>query len=148
MINDGEIKVDSSSQVSTTASNSISLFEEEPKSTLPCPLWAKPNNVEKVKRTLNVKAESSNLPSLYELMTEAKLYFWENSSKDGNEEEWQTYIGKLSKKMANRPLPIIMPFEKPGVKIRGRKDSKKNKKKKKNTQKKKHEFGGRKIYSI
>ena len=38
--------------------------------------------------------------------------------------------------MAKRPLPIIMPFEKPGVKIRGRKDSKKNKKKKKNTQKK------------
>ena len=38
--------------------------------------------------------------------------------------------------MAKRPLPIIMPFEKPRVKICGRKDSKKNKKKKKNTQKK------------
>ena len=38
--------------------------------------------------------------------------------------------------MAKKPLPIIMPFEKPRVKIRGRKDSKKNKKKKKNTQKK------------
>ncbi|XP_075655888.1 uncharacterized protein LOC142626006 [Castanea sativa] len=109
---------------------------EEPKSTLPYPLGAKPNNVEKIKKTLNVKAESSSLPSLYELMTKAKLDFWENSSKDGNEEEWQTYIGKQSKKMAKRPLPIIMPFEKPGVKIHERKDSKKNKKKKKNTQKK------------
>ena len=79
---------------------------------------------------------SSSLLSLYELMTEAKLDFWENSSKDGNEEEWQIYIGKQSKKMAKRPLPIIMPFEKPGVKIHRRKDSKKNKKKKKNTQKK------------
>ena len=38
--------------------------------------------------------------------------------------------------MAKKQLPIIMPFEKPRVKIRGRKDSKKNKKKKKNTQKK------------
>ena len=57
MINDGEIKVDSSSQVPTVASNSISLLEEEPKSTLPCPLRAKPNNVEKIKKTLNVKAE-------------------------------------------------------------------------------------------
>ena len=67
------------------------------------------------------------------LMTKAKLDFWKNSSKDGNEGEWQTYIGKQSKKMAKRPLPIIMPFEKPGVKIHRRKDSKKNKKKKKNT---------------
>ena len=109
MINDGEIEVDSSSQVPTIASNSISLPEEEPKSTLPCPLGAKPNNVEKIKKTLNVKIESSNLPSLYELMTEAKLDFWENSSKDGNEEEWQTYIGKQSKKMAKRPLPLLSP---------------------------------------
>ena len=69
-------------------------------------------------------------------MTKAKLDFWENSSKDGNEEEWQTYIGKQSKKMAKKPLQIIMSFEKLGVKIHGRKDSKKNKKKKKNTQKK------------
>ena len=38
--------------------------------------------------------------------------------------------------MAERPLPIIMPFEKLGVNIHKRKDSKKNKKKKKNTQKK------------
>ena len=136
MINDGEIEVDSSSRVPVAASNSISLLEEEPKSTLPCPLGAKRNNVEKIKKTLNVKVESSNLPSLYELMTEAKLDFWENSSKDGNEEEWQAYIGKQSKKMAKRPLPIIMPFEKPEVKIHRRKDSKKNKKKKKNTQKK------------
>ena len=105
-------------------------------STLPCPLGAKPNNVEKIKKTLNVEAESSNLPSLYELMTKAKLDFWENSSKDGNEKEWQTYIGKQSKKMAKKPLPIIMSFEKPGVKIHKRKVSKKNKKKKKNTQKK------------
>ncbi|KAL4614682.1 hypothetical protein ACB092_07G071000 [Castanea dentata] len=136
MINDGEIEVDSSSRAPTAASNSISLLEEEPKSTLPCPLGAKPNNVEKIKKTLNVKAESSSLPNLYELMTEAKLEFWENSSKDGNEEEWQTYIGKKSKKMAKRPLPIIIPFEKSGIKIHGRKDSKKNKKKKKNTQEK------------
>ena len=56
--------------------------------------------------------------------------------KDRNEEEWQTYIGMKSKKMAKRPLPIIVSFEKLGVKIHGRKDSKKNKKKKKNTQKK------------
>ena len=70
------------SQVPTAASNSISLLEEEQKSTLPCPLGAKPNNVEKIKKTLNVKVESSSLPSLYELMTEAKLDFWENSSKD------------------------------------------------------------------
>ena len=70
-------------------------------------------------------------------MIEAKLDFWEISSKDGNEEEQQTYIGKQPKKMGKRPLPIIMPFEKPGVKIHRRKDSKKNKKKKKNTQKKK-----------
>ena len=94
-------------------------------STLPCPLGAKPNNVEKIKKTLNVEAESSSLPSLYELMTKAKLDFWENSSKDGNEEEWQTYIGKQSKKMAKKPLPIIMSFEKPGVKIHERKVSKK-----------------------
>ena len=86
MINDGEIKVDSSSRIPTVTSHSISLLEEEPKSTLPCPLRAKPNNVEKIKKTLNVKAESSSLPSLYELMTEAKLDFWENSSKDGNED--------------------------------------------------------------
>ena len=138
MINDGEIEVDSSSLVPAIASNSISLLKEEPKSTLPCPLGAKPNNVEKVKKTLNVKAKSSNLPSLYKLMTKAKLDCWDNSfnMKDRNEEEWQTYIGKKSKKMANRPLPIIIPFEKPGVKIHGVKDSKKNKKKKKNTQKK------------
>ena len=77
-------------------------------------------------------------------MIEAKFDFWENSSKDGNEEEWQKYIGKQSKKMAKRPLPIIMPFEKPGVKIHRRKESKK----KKNTPKEKHEFRGRKIYSI
>ena len=64
-------------------------------------------------------------------MTEAKLDCLDNS--DRNEEEWQIYIGKRSKKMAKRPLPIIMPFETLGVKIRGRKDSKKNKKKKKNT---------------
>ena len=87
MINDGEIKVDSSSWVPTATSNSISLLEEEPKSILPCPLGAKPNNVGKIKKTLNVKAESSSLPSLYELMIEAKLDFWEISSKDGNEEE-------------------------------------------------------------
>ena len=92
-----------------------------------------PNNVEKIKKTLNVKAESSSLPSLYELMTEAKLDFWENSSKDGNEEELQTYIGKQFKKMDKRPLPIVIPFEKLGVKIHRRKDSKRNKKKKKNT---------------
>ena len=73
MINDGEIEVDSSSQAPAIVSNSFSLLEEEPKSTLPWPLEAKPNNVEKVKKTLNVKAELSNLPSLYELMTEAKL---------------------------------------------------------------------------
>ena len=115
------------SQVPTAASNSISLLEEEQKSTLPCPLGAKPNNVEKIKKTLNVKAESSSLPSLYELMTETKLDFWENSSKDGNEEEWQTYIGKQPKKIAKRPLPIIIPFKKPGVKIHERKDSKRNK---------------------
>ena len=133
MINDGEIEVDSSSRVPTIASNSISLLKEEPKSTLPCPLGAKPNNVEKIKKTLNVKAESSSLPSLYELMTEAKLDFWENSSKDGNEEELQTYIGKQFKKMDKRPLPIVIPFEKLGVKIHRRKDSKRNKKKKKNT---------------
>ena len=103
------------------------------KSTLPCPLGAKPNNVKEVKKTLNVKA-SSNLPSLYELMAEAKLDYWDNSSnmKDRNEEEWQTCIGKKSKRMAKRSLPITMTFEKPGVKICGRKDSKK----KKNTQKK------------
>ena len=130
MIN--EIKVDSSFRVPVATSNSISLLEEEPKSTLPCPLGAKPNNVERIKKTLNVKVKSSSLPSLYELMIEAKLDFWENSSKDGNEEEWQKYIGKQSKKMAKRPLPIIMPFEKPGVKIHRRKESKK----KKNTQKK------------
>ena len=114
------------------------MLEEEPKSTLSCPLGAKPNNVEKVKETLNVKVESSNLPSLYELMTKAKLDCWDNSSnmKDRNGEEWQTYIVKKSKKMAKWPLPIIMPFEKPGFKIHGMKDSKKNKKKKKNTQKK------------
>ena len=53
-----------------------------------------------------------------------------------SEKEWQTYIGKQSKKMAKKPLPIIMSFEKPGVKIHKRKVSKKNKKKKKNTQKK------------
>ena len=41
MINDGEIEVDSFSQAPTTASNSISLLEEEPKSTLPCLLGAK-----------------------------------------------------------------------------------------------------------
>ena len=92
MIN--EIKVDSSFRVPVATSNSISLLEEEPKSTLPCPLGAKPNNVERIKKTLNVKVKSSSLPSLYELMIEAKLDFWENSSKDGNEEEWQTYIGK------------------------------------------------------
>ena len=86
MINDGEIEVESSSQVPTIASNNISLLEEEPKSTLPCLLGAKPNNDKKVKTTFNDKAESSNLPSLYELMTEAKLDFWENSSKDGNED--------------------------------------------------------------
>ena len=50
--------------------------------------------------------------------------------------------------MSKRPLPIIMPIEKPGAKIHRRKDSKKNKKKKKNTQKEKPEFRGRKIYSI
>ena len=94
MINDGEIEVDSSSWVPVATSNSISLLEEEPKSTLPCPLGAKPNNVEKTKKSLNVKTKSSSLLSLYELMTKAKLDFWENSSKDGNEEEWQTYIGK------------------------------------------------------
>nr|POF02863.1 hypothetical protein CFP56_10921 [Quercus suber] len=84
-------QANSSSRVPVVASNSISLLEGEPKSTLPCSLGAKPNNVEKIKKTLDVKVESSNLPSLYELMTEAKLDFWENSSKDGNE-EWQTYI--------------------------------------------------------
>ena len=73
MINDGEIEVDSSSRVPIVASNSISLLKEEPKSTLPCPLGAKLNNVEKVKKTLTVKAKLSNLSSLYELMTEAKL---------------------------------------------------------------------------
>ena len=41
MINDGEIKVDSSSRVPATTSNSISLLKEEPKSTLPYPLGAK-----------------------------------------------------------------------------------------------------------
>ena len=41
MINDGEIEVDSSSRVLVAASNSISLLEEELKSTLPCPLGAK-----------------------------------------------------------------------------------------------------------
>ena len=63
-------------------------------------------------------------------MTKAKLDRWDNSPsmKDRNEEDWQTYIGKKSKKMVKRPLRIIMPFEKPGVKICGRKDSKKNKK--------------------
>ena len=36
--------------------------------------------VKKVKKTLNVKVESSNLLILYELMTEAKLDCWDNSS--------------------------------------------------------------------
>ena len=50
MINDGEIKVDSSSRVPAATSNIISLLKEEPMSTLPCPLGAKPNNVEKIKK--------------------------------------------------------------------------------------------------
>ena len=79
-------------------------------STLPCPLGAKPNNVEKIKKTLNVEAESSNLPSLYELMTKAKLDFWENSSKDGNEKEWQTYIGKQSKKWLKSHYQSLCPL--------------------------------------
>ena len=71
MINDGEIEVDSSSRTSVATSKSISLLEEEPKSTLLSPLGAKSNDVEKIKKTH--KAKPSDLQSLYELMTEAKL---------------------------------------------------------------------------
>ena len=52
MINDGEIEVDSSSRTSVAASNSISLLEEETKSTLLSPLGEKSNDVEKKSKRL------------------------------------------------------------------------------------------------